>query len=166
MNSTTLHIKRRIGYCGLCLVLLAGLLVQSCTPEQDHPVWDADLDNGVRKRRSRVVCRAAMARRVHIVKQRGLVMLCRMGWMSVLLVWSGWEKQWSRSWWLLSLPLTDALLSILPLFWPRVLKMRMYPYVVRGIHRLYGLALGILLLSGLTGPRKGRTGWVLSLIHI
>ena len=159
MNSTTLHMKRRIGYCGLCLVLVVSLFVQSCTPEPDHPVWDADLVHGVSKRRSGVRGRAAIARRVHVVKRRGLVMLCRMGLMSVLLVWSGWGKQWPGSWWLLSLPLTDALLSILPLYWPRVLKVRVYPYMVRGIHRLYGLALGILLLSGLSG--EGRTAWVL-----
>ena len=160
MNSSTMHIKRRIGYCGLCLVLLVGLFVQTCTPERDHPVWDADLI-WVSKRRTRVRNRAAIARRVHTVERRGLVMLCRMGLMSVLLVWSGWGKQCSRSWWLLSLPLTDALLSILPLYWPQVLKVRAYPYVVCGIHRLYGLTLGMLLLMGLSAQRKGRTAWVM-----
>jgi hypothetical protein len=62
---------------------------------------------------------------------------------------------------LLSLPLTDALLSILPLYWPQVLKVRAYPYVVNGIHRLYGLTLGILFLIGLSGQGKGRTAWVM-----
>ena len=81
MNSSTMHIKRRIGYCGLCLVLLVGLFVQTCTPERDHPVWDAELVIWVNKQRSRVRNRAAIARRVHTVERRGLVMLCRMGLM-------------------------------------------------------------------------------------
>ena len=98
---------------------------------------------------------------MQIVKRRVLVMLCRMGLMSVLLVWSGWGQHWPRSWLLLSLPLTDALLSILPLYCPQVLKVRAYPYVVRGIHRLYGLTLGMLLLTGLSGQRKGRTAWAI-----
>jgi hypothetical protein len=132
MNCTTSPFEERIRYRGLCLLLLVGLLVQTCTPEQDHPVWDADLVSWVSKRRSGVRYRSAIAHRLHIVKRRGLVMLCRMGLMSVLLVWSGWGQHWPRSWLLLSLPLMDALLSILPLYWPQVLKVRAYPYVVRG----------------------------------
>jgi transposase-like protein len=88
-------------------------------------------------------------------------MLCRMGFMTVLRVWSGWGKHWPRSWLLLSLPLTDALLSILPLYWPQVLKVRAYPLLVREIHRLYCLTLGILLLSGLSAQRKGSTAWAM-----
>jgi len=161
MNCTTLHLEKRIVYRGLCLVLLVGLFVQTCMPDQDHPVWDADLVTGVSTRRSGVRYRAAIARRLHIVKRRGLAMLCRMGLIGVLLVWSGWGQYWPRSWFLLSLPLTDALLSILPLYWPQVLKVRAYPYVVRGIHRLYGLAVGMLLLTGLSGQRKGSTAWAI-----
>ena len=82
-------------------------------------------------------------------------MLCRMGFMTVLLVWSGWGEHVPQSWLLLSLPLTDALLSILPLYWPQVLKIRAYPYVVHGIHRLYGLTLGILFFSGLSAYMSG-----------
>jgi len=85
------------------------------------------------------------------------VMLCRMGLVSLLLVWSGWRQHWPKSWLLLSVPLTDALLSILPLYCPQVLKVRAYPYAVRGIRRLYGLTLGILLLTGLSKQRTGRT---------
>jgi hypothetical protein len=98
MNCTTLHLEKRIGYHGLCLVVLVGLLVQTCIPEQDRPVWDADLVIQVSKRRSGVRYRAAIAGRVQIVKRRGLVMLCRLGLMSVLLVWSGWGQYWPRSW--------------------------------------------------------------------
>jgi len=84
-----------------------------------------------------------------------------MGLMSVLLVWSGWGEHRPRSWLLLSLPLTDALLSILPLYCPQVLKVRAYPLLVRGIHRLYGLTLGILLLTGLSAQRKGSMMWAI-----
>jgi transposase-like protein len=50
---------------------------------------------------------------------------------------------------------------MLPLCWPEVLKVRAYPYTVRGIHRLYGLTLGILLLTGLSAQRKGSTVWAI-----
>jgi hypothetical protein len=141
--------------------LLVSLFFQICTPDPDHPVWDAELVSQVRKRRLQVRSRCAIARRVQIVKGRMLVMLCRVGLMSVLLVWSGWAQHWSRSWWLLSLPLTDALLSILPLYRPQVLKVRAYPYVVRGIHRLYCLTVSILLLIGLSAQGKGSTAWAI-----
>jgi hypothetical protein len=161
MNCTTLHIEKRIVYPGLCLLLLVGLLLQTCVSEHDRLVWDAERETWARKRRFRVRHRSVVAYRQQIVRRRGLVMLCRMGFMTMLLVWSGWGEDWPRSWLLLSLPLTDALLSILPLYWPQVLKVRAYPYVVHGIHRLYGLTLGILVFSGLSGQRKGRTAWVL-----
>jgi hypothetical protein len=161
MNCTTLHLEKRVAYRSLCFLLLVGLFVQACTPEQDHPIWDADLVIWVSKRRSRVCYRSAIASRLHMVKRRGVVMLCRMGFMSVLLVWSGWAQYWPKSWFLLSLPLTDALLSSLPLYWSQVLKVRAYRYAVRGIHRLYGLTLGILLLTGLSAQRKGNAAWAI-----
>ena len=161
MNCTTSHIEKRIGYQGLCLLLLVGLLFQTCISDQDHLVWDAELVTWERARRSRVRYRSAIAGRLHIVKRRGLVMLCRMGLMSVLLVWSGWGQHWPRSWFLLSLPLTDALLSIVPLYWPRVLKVRAYPVLVCGVHRLYGLTLGILLLTGLSARGRGNAAWAI-----
>lgn len=37
-----------------------------------------------------------------------------------------------------------------PLFWPRVLKGRIYPYLVRGMHDLYLLALMVLFSAGLS----------------
>jgi hypothetical protein len=161
MNCSTLHIEKRIGYRGLCLLLLVGLLCQTCAADQDHVVWDAELVTWMRKGRSRVRYGSAIANRVHIVKGRMLVMLCRMGLMSVLLTWGGWAQHRPRSWLLLSLPLADALLSILPLYWPQVLKVRAYPDIVRGIHRLYCLTLGMLLVTELSAPRKGRTAWAI-----
>jgi hypothetical protein len=161
MNCTTLQLEKRIGYRGLCLLLLVGLVVQAWAPERDPPIWDADLAIGVSKQRSRVGHRSMIAQRLRIVKRRMVVMLCRMGFMTVLLMWSGWGQHWPRSWWLLSLPVTDALLSILSLYWPQVLKVRAYPYAVRGIHRLYGLTLGLLVLTGLSAHRKGGSIWAM-----
>jgi transposase-like protein len=90
-----------------------------------------------------------------------LVMLCRVGLMGVLLVWSGWVQRWPRSWLLLSLPVVDGLLSTLPLYWPQMLQVRAYPYVVRGIHGLYCLTVGISLLSGSSAQEKGSAAWAI-----
>jgi hypothetical protein len=146
-------------YRGLCLLVLIGLLNYSYTLDQDHPVWDEELVTWVSKRWSRMCTGSAIGRRVQVVKRRMLVLLCRVGLMSVLLVWSGWVRHWPRSWWLLSLPLVDALLSILSLYCPQVLKVRAYPYVVRGIHRLYSLTVGILLLTWLLAQERGNVAW-------
>jgi len=161
MNCTTVHIKKRIGYRGLRLLLLVGLLVQTCTPDQDHLAWDVELVAWVRKRRSRVRYGSAIARRLHMVNRRVLVMLCRMGLMGVLLVWSGWGQRRPRSWFLLSLPLTDGLLSILPLYCPQVLRVRAYPLLARGMHHLYGLTLGVLLVTGWSAPGRRDTVWAI-----
>jgi hypothetical protein len=161
MYCTTLPFEKRIVYRGLCLVVLIGLLIYSCTLSQDHLIWDEELVSRVRRWRTRSRCRTELASRVQIVKRRGLVMLCRLGLMTVLLVWSGWGQRWAMSWLLLSLPLVDALLSILPLYCPQVLKMRAYPYWVGGIHRLYCLTLGILWVTGVWGQKKGSTVWAI-----
>ena len=161
MNCTTLLFEKRITYRGLCLLVVIGLLIYSCTLGQDCAIWDEELVSWVSKGWSRTRHSSAIARRVQIVKRRGLVMLCRVGLMTMLLLWSGSVQHWPRSWMLLSLPLADALLSILPLYWPQVLKVRAYPYVVRGIHQLYGLTVGILLLTGLSRQGKGNTAWVI-----
>ena len=159
MNCTPLHLEKRIVHRGFCLLVLIGLLNYACTPSPDHPLWDEEMVCRVRRWRTWRCSSAVFAGRVQVVKRRMRVMLCRLGLMSLLLVWSGWGQHWPRGWLLLSLPLTDALLSILPLYWPQVLKVRAYPYVVRGIHRLYGLTLGMLLLTGLSGQRTGCTVW-------
>jgi len=161
MNSTTLHVEKRIVYRGLCLLVLIALLTYSCTLSRDPAVWDEELVSWGSKRRIRGRCRAVLAGRLQIVNRRMRVMLCRVGLMSVLLMWSGWVEHWPRGWWLLSLPLTDALLSILPLYWPQVLKVRAYRVSVRGIHRLYGLTLGILWVTGVWAQRKGSAAWVI-----
>ena len=159
MNCTPWHIKKRIVYRGFCLLVLIGLLNYVWTLGPGHPLWDEGLVCRERRWRTRRGSSVALAGRVPVVKRRVRVMFYRMGLMSLLLVWSGWGEHWPRSWLLLSVPLTDALLSILPLYRPQVLKVRAYPYAVRGIHRLYGLTLGVLLLTGLSGQRTRYTAW-------
>jgi transposase-like protein len=67
----------------------------------------------------------------------------------------------SLSWALLSLPLAEALLCVLPLYWPRALKGRAYPHLVRGTHQLYRLAL-IALVSAVLSPQGGIGGlWMM-----
>ena len=130
MNCITLHIEKRIVYRGLCLLVLIGLLNYACTLGPDHPVWDEEQVSWVRRWRTRSRCRAVLAGVVQVVKRRVLVMLSRVGLMTVLLVWSGWGQHWPRSWLLLSLPLTDALLSILPLYRPQVTPIWCAGYIV------------------------------------
>jgi len=81
-----------------------------------------------------------------------MVLLCRQSLMAALLIWSDWTQRQPLSWALLSLPLADTLLCVLPLYWPRVLKVRVYPHLVRGTHRLYRLAL-IALVSAVLSPQ-------------
>ncbi len=161
MYCTRLLFEKRIVYRGLCLVVLSGVLIYGCTLSQEHVVWDEELVSWVRKWRTGGRCRAILAGRLQVVKRRGLVMLCRLGLMTVLLEWSRRGQHWPKSWLLLSLPLTDALLSILPLYCPQVLKVRAYPYLVRGIHRLYCLTVGMLLVTGMSAQRKGSTAWAI-----
>jgi len=74
--------------------------------------------------------------------------------MAVLLVRSGWLRRQPLSWGLLILPLVDALLSLLPVYWPRVLKVRAYPHLVRGVHHLYCLALMTLFSARLSSQES------------
>jgi transposase-like protein len=90
-----------------------------------------------------------------------MALLCRLGLMAVLLVWNGWPQRQPLSWALLGLPLVDALLSALPLYWPRVLKVRAYPHLVRGTHHLYRLALMALFSAGLSSPRGVGGLWMM-----
>jgi transposase-like protein len=155
MYCTTFHLQKRTVYRCLSLLLLIGLLLQSFTPFQGREVWDEALLPWLRRRRwfrlrrrSGIIC-------LELLKRRGWVLFCRLGLVAVLLVWSGWPQRWPLSWVLLSLPLADALLSLLPLLWPRLLKGRIYPSLVCGMHALYLLALMVLFSEGLLRPRDG-----------
>ncbi len=141
MYYITLHLKRRIVYRCLALFLLISLLLHAFSLPQEREVWDEALVPWLRRRSRRRYHRRALGSRLRFLKRRGLVLLCRLGLMTGLLVWSRWLQRRPLSWGLLSLPLADALLSLLPVYWPRVLKVRAYPHLVRGVHHLYCLAL-------------------------
>jgi transposase-like protein len=158
MYCTTFYLQKRAIYRCLSLLLLIGLLLQSFTPLQSREAWDEALlpwskRCGPRRRgRSGIRC-------LELLKRRGWVLFCRLGLVAALLVWSGWSQRWPLSWALLSLPLADVLLSLLPLFWPGVLKGRIYPYLVCRAHDLYLLVLMVLFSEGLSRPRNGH--WLL-----
>jgi len=122
--------------------LLISLLLHAFTLPQEQEVWDEFLVPWLR------------GQRIHRLQRRGRVVLCRLGLITALLVWSGWPQRQSLSWGLLSLPLADAMLSLLPLYWPGVLKVRAYPHLVCGAHHLYCLTLAALFSTGLSrqGP--------------
>ena len=54
------------------------------------------------------------------------------------------------SWALLSLPLVDAVLFLLPLYRPGVLKKHAYLPLARGVHEAYRLALVVLFGQGVS----------------
>ena len=149
MNCTTSHVEKRIEYRGLCLVLLVSLLLRTCIVCPEPVVWDERLVPWARRRRSSRSARSAWVGHLHLLKRRGMVLVCRMGLMAVLLVWSGWGRQRPWSWGLLSLPVVDACLSVLPLYWLGAVQRRGYRYIVSGVHYLYLLVLSALLVSEL-----------------
>jgi transposase-like protein len=155
MYCTTFHLQKRTVYRCLSLLLLIGLLLQSFTSLQGREVWDEALLVWPRRHWFRR-CRRLGINCLDFLKRRGLVVLCRLGLVAVLLVWSGWPQRWPLCWAPLSLPLVDAFLSLLPLFRPHVLKWRIYPYLVCGAHDLYLGALMVLFSEGLLRPRDGR----------
>ena len=87
--------------------------------------------------------------RLAFLRRRGEVLLCRLGLVAALLMWNEWPQRWPPAWALLSLPLVDALLSLLPLLWPRVLKVRAYLCLVRGARDLYCFTVVVLFCAGL-----------------
>jgi len=90
-----------------------------------------------------------------------MVLLCRLGLVTTLLVWSGWWQRQPLRWVVLSVPVVDALLSVLPLYWPRALKVRAYPYLVRGTHYIYLLALMALSSRGVSFLGSAGGLWVM-----
>ncbi|MDH4135750.1 MAG: transposase [Anaerolineae bacterium] len=162
MYCITFYLQKRAVYRCLSLLLLIGLLFQCFTPLQGREVWDEALLPWSK--------RCWFRRRRHpgingldLLKRRGRVLFCRLGLVAALLVWSGWPQRWPLSWALLSLPLADTLLSLLlPLLWPRLLKARIYSYLVCGAHDLYLLALVVLFSEGLLRPRDGHWSLLVS----
>jgi transposase-like protein len=91
-----------------------------------------------------------VVRRFGFLGRWSLILLCRLGLMAALLLWSGWPQRQFLSWALLSLPLVDALLFLLPLYRPGVLKKGAYLPLVRKVHEAYRLALVVLFGQGLS----------------
>lgn len=160
LKAGTLYLEKRILYRCLFIILSIGLLLQSLVPFQSQEMWDETLFPQARSRRRvrRMRCRRRMRRhrcRHHgtislaFLRRRGEVLLCRLGLVAALLVWSEWPQRWPLAWALLSLPLADALLSLLPLLWPRVLKVRVYLRMVQGAQDLYRLTVVVLCCAGL-----------------
>lgn len=167
MYCTTLFFQKRIYHC-LSFLLVISLLFQalpwtrsgySSLPQE---VWDERLVSWVSRRRSgcRYHCHTWVGR-LHFLKRRGMVLLCRLGLVTMLLVWSGWWQRQPLSWVVLSVPVVDALLSVLPLYWPGALKIRAYPYLVRGTHHIYCLGLMALFSAGLSSPGSAGGLWVM-----
>jgi hypothetical protein len=82
--------------------------------------------------------------------RRAQVLLCRVGLVAALLVWSGWPPREPGAWALLGVPVVDVGLAVLPVWWPGVARRRGYPYLVRGGHQLYLMVLACLFSEGLT----------------
>jgi hypothetical protein len=156
--------QKRIVYRGLALILFIGLLLQVCgwLPVQEmwHEAVMYELPGWrwVRRRRRcwryRDVC-------IYLVARRGVVLLLRMSLMAGLLVWSGWVRRWPVSWVVLSLPIIDVGGSLLPLWWPGVLKRPDYAYLLRGAHALYRLAVIVLWCEGVRAHTGGPYGVVI-----
>ena len=147
MYCTIVHFKKRIGYCGLCLLLLIGLSLHACSVGQENVLWDEELLSWTRQVRPGRGHRRVLGGRFQVLKRRGMVLVCRMGLLSVLLAWSGWGRECPWSWGLLSLPVVDAVLCVLPLYWPGTLEVWGYAHLVRGVRSVYLLTLSALLVS-------------------
>ena len=170
MYCTTLFFRKRIYRC-LSFLLVVSLLLQTFPSTrsgyssfpQEREVWDETLISWLRRKWSRRrYHRHTLVGRLHFLKRRGMILFCRLGLTAALLIWSGWPQRQPLSWALLSLPLVDALLSVLPLYWPRALKVRAYPHLVRGTRHLYRLALMALFSAGLSPQRNvGGLPWVM-----
>ena len=164
MYCTTLYLHKQIIVFirrSLSLLLLVSLLLYPFSVTQEQEVWHEDLVPWGTRVWHRRRCRRARVRRLHFLKRRAMVLLCRLGLMAVLLVRSGWLERQPLSWALLSLPLADALLCVLPLYWPRALKVRAYLHLVRGTHHLYRLAL-MALVSAVLSPQGSVGGlWMM-----
>jgi transposase-like protein len=150
MYCTTLHLHKRIIYRCVAWLLLASLLLYPFSLAQTHEVWHEELVSWPRKRWSRCRRRRTVLHRFHFLGRWGLILLCRLGLIAALLLWSGWPQRQLLSWALLSLPLLDALLFLLPLVRPGVLKSRAYLPLARGVHNVYRLVLLVLFALGVS----------------
>jgi uncharacterized membrane protein len=156
MYCTTLHLQKRMVYGTLCLLLLIGLLLRSLSLVQEQEGWHEALVPCLRRKGVGRRSYHALVVRLALLKRRGAALFCRLSLMAVLLVWSGWPQRQPCSWALLSLPLANAIISLLPLYWPGVLKGQAYAHLIRGTDHLYRLVLVVLFSEGSMGC--GRCG--------
>ena len=149
MYCTTLHLHQRIIYRCVSLLLLASLLLYPFSLTRGHEVWHDELVAWPTRRRS---CRGdrIVVRGFGFLGRWSLILLCRLGLIAGLLLWSGWPQRQSFSWVLLSLPLADAVFFLLPLYRPGVLKKRIYLRLARGVHEVYRLAVVVLFGQGVS----------------
>ncbi len=144
MYCTILHSHKRIIYHCVALLLLASVLLHPFSLARAQEVWHEELVPWPSRRWSHRRCRRTTFRRCHFLGRCVLILLCRLGLMAVLLLWSGWPQRQCLRWALLGLPLADAILFLLPLVRPSVLKKRAYLPLARGVHEVYRLALIVL----------------------
>ena len=91
--------------------------------------------------------------------RRGKVLLCRLGLVAILLVWSEWPRGQPLAWGLLSLPVIDFLLSLLPFCWPSVSQMKGYPHWVRWARDFYRFTVVVLCCEALLRHQEGCYLW-------
>jgi transposase-like protein len=161
MYCKPLHVKRPTVYWCLSFMLVMGMLFYQHSCQEDGESWDEILPLrqggrlGLRRlsRRQWVVWPTLVMRRVS-------ALLCRTGLIAVLWVWSGWWRRHPLTWVILGLPGGDFLLSLLPRWWPAVMKVRVYLYLVRWAHDLYCLTVLILFCEAVL-PGRSSYHWCL-----
>ena len=124
MNCTPRYVKKQARYRCLSLILVIGLLFQLLLPLPGQEIWDETIQ--LRRRARLRLCHHRCHHRITrmlLLIRRGKVLLCRLGLVAILLVWSEWPRGQPLAWGLLSLPVIDFLLSLLPFCWPSVSQM-------------------------------------------
>jgi len=144
MHCTTWHRHKRILHRCVSLVLVASLLLYPFSLIQPCGVWHEDLVHWPSRQRSRQCHHRVIVRRLGVLGRWGLILLCRLSLMATLLLWSGWPQRQLLSWAWLGLPLVDAILFLLPLYRPGILKNSTYLPLARDVHEVYRLAVMIL----------------------
>jgi transposase-like protein len=150
MYCTTLCRHKRIIHRCVSLVLVASLLLYPFSLFQPCGVWHEDLVHWPSNRWSRQRRHRVVVRRLGFLGRWGLILLCRLGLMAALLLWSGWPQQQFLRWAVLSLPLVDAILFLLPLYRPAMLKNPTYLPLARSVYEIYRLAVVILFGQGVS----------------
>jgi transposase-like protein len=160
MNCTPRHVKKQARYRCLSLILVIGLLFQLLLPLPGQEIWDETI---LLRQRARLRLSYHhlhhRSTKIPLLIQRGRALLCRLGLVAILLVWSEWPQGQPWAWGLLSLPVIDFLLSLLPFYWPGMSQMKGYPHWVRWTRDLYRLTVVVLCCEVLFLHREGGYLW-------